>query len=126
MRHLFSKFLVSAFYLCFLLYGTVSCSSSAPNSNKASIPDISFTLSLDMAAQIVPHDPATNSYKLPQTPSVPTITKLVYFLDSNAKKIGMVTFVVKQFTHYDPMSEELFKSVHGKFQVTVYLLFLGC
>lgn len=99
---------------CFLLSafpGGVFTTSSNESGSISNFPDAAFNVSTEFFAQIVPHDPSRKLFLLPATPTGPTICKLTYSLDSSCKRIGLLSGMIRQFTHYDPISNNMFKSV---------------
>lgn len=111
---------VAAVAALFLLNRCCILASSAPSESPANIPADgsavefpvdAYALPVDLFTKIVPLNDTKTLFVLPEEPSKSVLVKLVYSLMSNSKRIDMLTYLVRQYSHYDPTSAKMLQSV---------------
>ena len=77
----------------------------------SSLSTVNFAISRDLLASIVPYEPEFSVFLLPDTPTPALLSKLIYALTVNIKRLGSMSTVVSQYTHYDRVSRVIFQNV---------------
>ena len=72
---------------------------------------VNFAVSHDLLASIIPYDAEKKLFVLPETPTVSTISKLIFALTANSKRLGVLSLSVRQYSHYDQLSLRMFENV---------------
>ena len=95
-------------FCCIFVSASVSVSSSRENFD---FPVDAFSVSPGLISGIVPFNESQSLFLLPDSPSNAVLVKLINALSSNSKRIGILIYMVRQFSHYDPASAEMFQNV---------------
>lgn len=82
---------------------------------------INFIVSRDLLAEIVPYNEEEVIFVLSGTPSLSTLSKLIFVLNANINRLDMISTVIRQYSHYDQISERMFQNV--KSYTGLFILF---
>ena len=81
------------------------------SSDLSPLPIVNFAVSHDLLASIIPFEDEKKIFLLPETPTASTISKLIFVLSVNSKRLGLMSTVIRQYTHYDSVSRKMFQNV---------------
>ena len=95
-----------------LLFGSPVSTSFSSKKELEKISDaFDFVISASFLEQIVPRDETRSVFVFPPEPSRGLLMKLVNKIDSMSKKLGIMSYMVRQYTHYDLVSIRFFSRV---------------
>ncbi len=84
-----------------------------------------FAISPATLGLIATFDVSRAIYLLPEEPSVSLVVKLIFVIKSSSRRLGLISFMVRQYSHYDAISFKMFKSVRDTdFSFFLYLLII--
>lgn len=72
---------------------------------------VNFAIPIDLIDSIIQYNAESESFILPEKPSISLITKLIFALNTNVKRMETMSTTARQYSYHDSFTLRLFQNV---------------